>query len=294
LRWSSSGFPVGLRRPDAHDVAHVQTAIHTLGVPTTLEEHQCLAAYMLSESPWLNLAAAREEHLFCALARHRFRRMHFDDGTLSHFYADACAAAQVVIAVVERWALFLTRARLSPGAPSPPLPLPEGQYIFRGYRLDPLLPQAPPSLPLPLASFTTCPVATMQFACRAVQSMHYAGFIDPRTGRIFGAGTSGLHVLMIGRVSPHCALAPLGPVAFKAAEHEVLSASIRFVETYRRPVLNPAISVLSEGRILPIQDATGASPDSDTEFLRSRTGILFAPYEVLFISGEIRPLFPRA
>ena len=178
--------------------------------------------------------------------------------------------------------------------PNPNLPLPEGQHIFRGYRLDPLLPQAPPSLPLALASFTTCPVAAMQFACRTVQSAHYTGFIDPRTRRIFAGGTSGLRVLMIGRVSPNCALVPLGPVAFKLAEREVLSASLCFVETYRRQVLNPAILPLTEGSILPIQDTLGAYSDPDTEFLHSRTGLLFAPYEILFISGTLRPLTPNA
>ena len=130
----------------------------------------------------------------------------------------------------------------------------------------------------------------MQFACRAVQSMHYGGFIDPRTGRSFGGGASGLRVLLIGRVSPHRALAPLGPVAFKPTEHEVLGASVCFMETYRRSVLRLAILPLSAGRILPVQDATGASPDSDTEFLRSRDGVLFVPHEILFISGEFRPL----
>ena len=121
-------------------------------------------------------------------------------------------------------------------------------------------------------------------------SADYAGFIDPRTCRIFAGGTSGLRVLTIGRVSPNCALVPLGPVAFKLAEHEVLSASLCFVETYRRQVLNPAILPLAEGGILPIQDILGAYTDPETEFLRSRTGVLFAPYEVLFISGELRPL----
>ena len=83
---------------------------------------------------------------------------------------------------------------------------------------------------------------------------------------------------------------PLGSVAFKLAEREVLSASLCFVETYRRQVLNPAILPLAEGGILPIQDTVGAYTDPDTEFLRSRTGVLYAPYEVLFISGELRPL----
>ena len=73
------------------------------------------------------------------------------------------------------------------------------------------------------------------------------------------------------------------------AEHEVLSASLCFGKTYRRQVLNPAILPLTEGRILPIQDTTGASAVPDTEFLRSRTGAFFAPYEVLFISGKLRP-----
>ena len=50
--------------------------------------------------------------------------------------------------------------------------------------------------------------------------------LDPRTRRIFAGGTSGLCVLMIGRVSPNCALVLLGPVAFKLAEREVLSASL--------------------------------------------------------------------
>ena len=85
-----------------------------------------------------------------------------------------------------------------------------------------------------------------------------------------------------------------GPVAFKPTEHEVLGASVCFVETCRRSVLHPAISPLAAGRILPIQDVTGASPDSDTEFLRSRDDVLFAPHEILFISGELRPLFPQA
>ena len=198
------------------------------------------------------------------------------------------------MALVQRWAHFLVRAQSTPAMLYPNLPLPVDQYIFRGYRLDPLLPQAPPSLPLALASFTTCPVAAMQFACRTVQSAHYTGFIDPRTRRIFAGGTSGLRVLMIGRVSPNCALVPLGPVAFKLAEREVLSASLCFVETYRRQVLNPAILPLAEGGILPIQETSGAYPDPDTEFLRSRTGVLFPPYEVLFISGELRPLAPGA
>ena len=134
----------------------------------------------------------------------------------------------------------------------------------------------------------------MQFACRAVQSMLYGGFIDPRTGRSFGGGASGLRVLLIGRVSPHCALAPLGPVAFKPTEHEVLGASVCFIETYRRSVLRPAILPLSAGGILPVQDATGASPDSDTKFLRSRDGVLLSPQEILFISGELRPLSSQA
>ena len=116
----------------------------------------------------------------------------------------------------------------------------------------------------------------MQFACRAVQSMHYGGFIDPRTGRSFGGGVSGLRVLLIGRLLPRYALAPLGPVAFKPTEHEVLGASVCFLETYQRYVLCPAILPLSAGRILPVHDATGASPDSNTKFLRSRTGVLFA------------------
>ena len=149
-------------------------------------------------------------------------------------------------------------------------------------------------MPLPLASFSTCPIAAMQFACRAVQNVHYGGFIDPRTGRSFGGGAFGLRVLLIGRVSPHCALAPLGPVAFKPTEHEVLGASVCFMETYRRSVLRPAILPLSAGRILPVQDATGASPDSDTEFLRSRADVLFAPHEILFTSGELRPLYAQA
>ena len=130
----------------------------------------------------------------------------------------------------------------------------------------------------------------MQFACRAVQNVHYGGFIDPRTGRSFGGGASGLRVLLIGRVSPRCALAPLGPVAFKPTEHEGLGASVWFLDTYRRCVLRPAILPLSAGRILPVQDATRASPDSDTEFLRSRDGVLFAAHEILFISGELRPV----
>ena len=197
------------------------------------------------------------------------------------------------MALVQRWAR-LSRAQPSPAVLRPSPPLPDGQYIFRGHRFDPLLPQGGASLPLPLASFSTCPIAAMQFACRAVQSMHYGGFIDPRTGRSFGGGASGLRVLLIGRVSPHCALAPLGPVAFKPTEHEVLGASVCFMETYRRSVLRPAILPLSAGRILPVQDATGASPDSDTEFLRSRDGVLFAPHEILFISGELQPLSSQA
>ena len=132
----------------------------------------------------------------------------------------------------------------------------------------------------------------MQFACRAVQSMHYGGFIDPRTGRSFGGGASGLCVLLICRVSPHCALAPLGPVAFKPMEDEVLRASVCFVKTYRRSVLHSGILLLSAGRILPlpVQDAIGASLDSNTDFLRSRTGVLFALHKILFISGKLRPL----
>ena len=98
---------------------------------------------------------------------------------------------------------------------------------------------------------------------------------------------------MLGRVSPSCALAPLGPAAINTAEREVLGASLRFVETYRRSVLNPAISPLSAGGILPVRDPTGATRDADTEFLRSRNDLLFAPHEVLFISGELQPWAPR-
>ena len=195
--------------------------------------------------------------------------------------------------LIQRWAHVLTRSPFPPDLPSTQLPLPEGQYIFRGYRLDPLLPQAPPSQPLPLASFTTCPVVAMRFACQAVYSIHFVGVIDSRTRRIFGGGTSGLRVVMIGRVSPNCALAPLGPAAINTAEREVLGASLRFLETYRRSVLNPAISPLSAGGVLPVRDPTGATRDDDTEFLRSRNDLLFAPHEVLFISGELQPWAPR-
>ena len=110
------------------------------------------------------------------------------------------------MALVQRWAR-LSRAQPSSAVMRPSPPLPDGQYIFHGYRFDPLLPQGGASLLLALASFSTCPIAAMQFACRAVQSMHYGGFLDPRTGRSFGGGASGLRVLLIGRVSPHCALA---------------------------------------------------------------------------------------
>ena len=87
LRWGSPGSPIGLRLPDAHDVAHVETEARGAGINTTREENQCLAAYLLSESPWLNLGAARDEQLFLALARHRFRRQNPSDEILSQFYA---------------------------------------------------------------------------------------------------------------------------------------------------------------------------------------------------------------
>ena len=49
-------------------------------------------------------------------------------------------------------------------------------------------------------------------------------------------------------------------VKLKLAEREVLSASLCFVETYRRQVLNPAILPLAEGGILLIQDTSRWHP----------------------------------
>ena len=274
-------------------MAHILEATRPVGITTSLLERQVLAAYLLSESPWINLGAAGHEQIFSAVAQHRFRNKPQSANSIPQFYQEACTAAQTLLVLVQRWAHVLTRSPVPPDLPSTQLPLPEGQYIFRGYRLDPLLPQAPPYQPLPLASFTTCPVVAMRFACRAVHSVHFAGVIDPRTRRIFGGGTSGLRVVMIGRVSPNCALAPLGPAAINTAEREVLGASLRFVETYRRSVLNPAISPLSAGGVLPVRDPTGATRDANTEFLRSCDDLLFAPHEVLFISGELQPWAPR-
>ena len=81
-------------------MAHVQVATRALGITTTLGECLFLAAYLLSESPWLNLSAARDEHVFFALARHHFRRKNPEDAALSRFYDDACAAAQAVMTLV--------------------------------------------------------------------------------------------------------------------------------------------------------------------------------------------------
>ena len=83
-------------------------------------------------------------------------------------------------------------------------------------------------------------------------------------------------------------LVPLGPAAIKQSEQEILGASIRFIETYRRSVLNPAIPPLSEGRIVPVRDTTGAHPVPNTMFYRSSAGQLYAPFEVLFFSGNMR------
>ena len=114
-------------------------------------------------------------------------------------------------------------------------------------------------------------------------------FIDPYTRRIFAGCTYGLYMFIIRRVSLNCNSVPLGPIAFKLAEREVLSASFCFVKTYRCQVLNPDILPLTEGGILPIQDTLGAYNDPDTKFLCSRTGFFFDPYEVLFIYKELWP-----
>ena len=57
-------------------------------------------------------------------------------------------------------------------------------------------------------------------------------------------------------------------------------------------MLHLAILPLATGRILPIEDVTGAYDDPDFKFLQSRTGILFDPYEVIFTYGELRTLDP--
>ena len=272
----------------------IRTATSAIGVTLSLPERQLLAAYLLSESPWLNLCAAGDERLFVAAAQHRFRRRAPEAAYLHSFYQDVCLAARTLMGFLQRWAQHLARAPPLPDLPVYGLPIPEGQYIFRGYRMDPVLPPTPPSVLLPLASFTTSPEVAMQFACQAVQSMHFREFLDPRTQQIFGGGTSGLRVFLVARVCPGCSLVPLGPAAVKVAEHEVLSASVRFMETYRRSVHNPAILPLLDGCISPVPDVTQATRDSATGFLRSRRDILFAPHEILFISGELRPLAPPA
>ena len=130
----------------------------------------------------------------------------------------------------------------------------------------------------------------MESACRSVFSIHFRGFTDPRTQRPFGGGPTGHQVFLLARASPGCSLVPLGPATIKQSEQEILGASIRFIETYRRSVLNPAIPPLSEGGIVPVRDTTGARPVPNTMFYRSSAGQLYATFEVLFFfSGELRP-----
>ena len=142
---------------------------------------------------------------------------------------------------------------------------------------------------LPLTSFTFSPEVAMEFACRSVLNFHFLGFTDPRTHRPFGGGPSSQCVFLLARASPGCSLVPLGPAAIKQSEQEILGASIRFRETYHRTVLNPAIQPLSTGRLVPVQDTTGARPVPNTMFCESAAGQLYAPFEVLFFSGEILP-----
>ena len=144
--------------------------------------------------------------------------------------------------------------------------------------MDPHLVSTQPTAVLPLTSFTFSPEVAMEFACRSVLSVHFLGFTDPRTS-----------VFLLARASPGCSLVPLGPAAIKQSEQEILGASIRFIETYRRSVLNPAIPPLSEGRTVPVRDTTGAHPVANTMFYQSSAGQLYAPLEVLFFSRELRP-----
>ena len=104
--------------------------------------------------------------------------------------------------------------------PSSPL------VLYRGFRADPELPGPLVPHSYALASFSSCPLAALQFACRAVHSAHFMHFTDPRTNRPYGGGDHGLRVLVIATPHPACQLIDLTGAAVKATEYEVLTCSV--------------------------------------------------------------------